>query len=236
MSDTKNLYFYVKTVTNISARSTSSSWMQLYLNVDRRNSETGKETGWNGYDFVINYYAKDDTTTTVAKHVGADGDNTFSTAGDVSYRVVGNEMMIAVPLSMLGIDDYKEINLEFKWVDSDSFYEEAEDFYCDGDVAPLGRLNYVYQNYIPDVSKVEIETETEFATQTESVTDFVIDTETDLVTESAAEIDTTIERETEVNTETDDSEAGCKSVFGVAIMPLAVVLGGTAVICHKRKD
>ena len=254
-ADTKNLYFYVKTSANISARSTNSSWMQLYLNVDGRNPDTGKETGWGGYDFIVNYYAKDDTTTSVAKHVGADGGYTFVSVGNVNYRVAGNEMMIAVPLSMLGVDDYKEINLEFKWADSDTFYEEIEDFYCDGDVAPLGRLNYVYQNYIPGVSGVETETETESATEmeterepggvVESATEVVTEAETEPATENTTDddTDTTVDSEsaedfsdTKTETETNAPTAGCKAVFGMAAIPVVMALGGAALICRKRED
>ncbi|MBR5123565.1 MAG: hypothetical protein IKU90_00415, partial [Clostridia bacterium] len=65
-SDTKNVYFYVSTVDDISMFDTDSSWMQLYVNVDRRDDETG-ESGWYGYDFIINHKAKDAFTTTVAK-------------------------------------------------------------------------------------------------------------------------------------------------------------------------
>ncbi len=54
-------------------------------------------------------------------------------------------------LDVLGISDYNEIYTEFKWADADSgiTFKTMEDFYCYGDVAPLGRLNYIYQNYIP---------------------------------------------------------------------------------------
>ncbi len=147
-SDTKNLYFYVKTAADITKYDTESAWMKLYLNTDRQPS------GWYGYDFVVNASPKGDHTTTVAKYSGTDGGYGFTDAGEVSYRVAGNEMMIAVPLEMLGIEGYLEIDVEFKWADSRSVYDQMEDFYCDGDVAPLGRLNFVYQNYIPGVSQI----------------------------------------------------------------------------------
>jgi hypothetical protein len=72
--------------------------------------------------------------------------------GEVSYKVEGAEMMISVPLSMLGIENYKEIYIEFKWADADqqTKFLTMEDFYLYGDVAPLGRLNWIYQNYIPE--------------------------------------------------------------------------------------
>ena len=75
--------------------------------------------------------------------------------GEVSYKVEGAEMMISVPLSMLGIENYKEIYIEFKWADADqkTKFTTMEDFYLYGDVAPLGRLSWIYRNYISEDGK-----------------------------------------------------------------------------------
>ena len=215
-ADTQNLYVYVRTAEDITKYNADSSWMQLYLNTDR------KTTGWYGYDFIVNYKAKGDFTTTVAKYNGTDGSFVFAECGDVSYRVEGNEMMIAVPLSLLGIEGYLEINAEFKWADSRTVYDEMEDFYCDGDAAPLGRMNYVFQNYIPGVSRITYPdpNQTEAPTETPS--------------EPAAP-STDAPAETPDATETDDPKKGCGSaVFGIAaLMPVA--LAGVALL-RKRKD
>ncbi len=137
-ADTKNVYFYVQTRENIAAAEADSSWMQLFLS-------TGGE-GWYGYDYIINYSAKDEFTTTVARYNGTDGAFSYEVIGEVSYRVKGNQMMIAVPLEMLGITNPKGIKFDFKWVDSTSKMTTMEQFYTDGDTAPLGRLNYTFQN------------------------------------------------------------------------------------------
>jgi hypothetical protein len=139
-NDTKNLYFYVETVGDISMFDTESSWMQLFINTNRNGSN-----GWYGYDYIVNYSAKDEFTTTVAKNT-ADGKYEFEPVGDVSYRVSGNKMMISVPLEYLGIADYKNINIEFKWADSTVKITNMEGFYELGDSAPLGRLNWIYRN------------------------------------------------------------------------------------------
>ena len=216
-SDTKNLYFYVKTVDDITLYDTNSSWMQLYVNVDGRDAEEG-ETGWYGYDFIINYRAKDAFTTTVAKYVGTDNEYSFFGIHDVNYRVKGNEMMIEVPLSVLGIDNYEAIDVEFKWADSKDFYDEMEDFYCDGDIAPLGRLNYVYQNYIPGVNDPETESESTSETESsvETVTAPVADTESDSAVATVP-------------------KSGCKASVCVSV-PLAVVLSCVASVCRKKED
>lgn len=148
--DTENLYFYVKTVDDISAYSTDHSWMQLFVNTNANVSD-----GWYGYDFVINHTAKSDSLTSVASCASNDGNLVCTEVGEVHYSIVGNEMMISVPLKMLNIDDYNKIYVEFKWADADGGikYTTMEDFYLYGDVAPLGRLNWIYQNYIPENQK-----------------------------------------------------------------------------------
>ena len=218
-SDTKNLYFYIQTKDDVTMYDTDSSWMQIYLNVDRET------TGWYGYDFIINYQAKDAFTTTVAKYNGADGAYGFASVGDVSYRAKGNEMMIAVPLSMLGIEGYKEINVEFKIADSETTYDEMEDFYCDGDIAPLGRLNYIFQNYIPGVSQI---TYPDPEAPTEPTTDPTTDPSSDSATDAPTDGDEA--------TDGDNGVKGCVSTILVASLPAVVTVLGCAVILRKKRE
>ena len=128
-------------------------------------------------------------------------------------------MMIAIPLSVLGIEDHRMINVEFKWADSETVYDEMEDFYCDGDVAPLGRLNYVYQNYIPGVSKMESETE--------PVTEAPSEESTEILTEEASGI------LDETSTES-VSHAGCRSA--VSLLSVMAVIVALPLLCRKRED
>ena len=143
-ADTKNVYFYVETREYITMFDNESSWMQLFLS-------TGGE-GWYGYDYVINYQAKDEFTTTVARYNGKDGAYSYEIIGEVSYRAKENMMMIAVPLEMLGITNPNAIKFQFKWVDSETKMTTMEQFYTDGDTAPLGRMNYTFQNCIDPAS------------------------------------------------------------------------------------
>gem|GEM_PF-670626 len=139
INDTKNIYFYVETAKNISEYD-DSSWMQLFVNTNKNATD-----GWYGYDYIINYKAKDDFNTSIAKCIKK-GAYSFETFADVSYRVSGNKMMIAVPLSYLGITDYNDISIDFKWADSKLKITNMEGFYELGDCAPLGRLNWVFRN------------------------------------------------------------------------------------------
>ncbi len=139
-ADTENIYFYVETTDNISDYDTDSTWMQLFVNTNGNS-----KNGWYGYDYIINYKAKDKNITTVAKNV-SEGEFAFDVAGEVQYKVDGNKMMLSVPQKMLGIDDYSNIKLEFKWADSKEKITTMEGFYESGDAAPLGRLNWIYRN------------------------------------------------------------------------------------------
>jgi hypothetical protein len=83
-----------------------------------------------------------------------------------------------------------------------------EDFYCDGDAAPLGRMNYIYQNYIPGVSVI---------TYPES--------DTDAPTEEATTAPTT--SDTDAATEPAEKK-GCRSTLSgsmaiVALLPVAAL-------------
>ena len=214
ISDSKNMYFYVETKNEISMYDTNSTWMQLFVNAD------SEQTGWYGFDYVVNYSAKDAFTTTVAKYNGDNGAFSFEEVGEVSYRVKGNQMMIAVPLSMLGIENYKEIEIDFKWADSDTMITTMEQFYCEGDAAPLGRMNYTYQNYIEGVSNVtEPETtvtETEPATEPETT-----------VTES----ETTVTEPVTEKTNTGSCNSSVGSIATVALISLTA-----AAVIRRRKD
>ena len=212
--DTKNAYFYAETRFDISKPDTESSWMQLFIDADQDVS-----TGWYGYDLIVNYAAKDEFTTTVAKYNGTDNAFSFEVIGEVSYRVKGNQMMIAVPLEMLGVEHPDYMNLHFKWVDSDSKMTTMEQFYTEGDVAPLGRLNYIFNTVMPgSVPPEEDETETETAED-------IVTPPVGTTPEDTAESD---------EGDTEPAKKGC----GSSLLASAAVLTATAaaVVVSKKKE
>jgi len=260
-SDTKNLYVYARTVNDVTMFDTDSAWMQLYVNTD-----SSAETGWYGYDYIINYKAKDTFTTTLAKYNGTEGAYGFEVVGDINYRAKDNELMIAIPLELLGITDYRQIDLEFKWVDSVSVINTMEQFYTDGDCLPLGRMNYVYQNYIPGVTvfepsegdtnpaeteattEPETEPETKPATEEQTAkpadTEAVDETQAPAATEAVtnAPVDETstnaaTDVTADVATDAGDTEGGCGSA--VTSLSALIILGMMAlafVTIRNRKE
>jgi hypothetical protein len=112
------------------------------------------------------------------------------------------------------------MNLHFKWVDSDSKMTTMEQFYTEGDVAPLGRLNYVFNTVMPG-STPPAEEETEAPTETPTEGD---------VTEGTAPADST-----DGDTETDAPKKGCGSSL---LTSAAAVLAASAaaVAVSKKKE
>lgn len=137
--DNDNVYFYVETAAAIKLSNARS--MRLMLNTDK-----GYSTGWNGYDFMVEwdatnkqYVLKKSTSTTqfswskvmaVDHAIDADG---------------GTRLWIAIPKKD-GLAKTGNFDIDFKW--TDNVYLEANELllmYTDGDCFPNGRFNLRYK-------------------------------------------------------------------------------------------
>ena len=110
--------------------------MKIYLNT----------VGGTGYQYVLNHTTCRGGRTTLAKVV-EEGDDLTAVDMEgiaITYEVDGDLLRINVPRSALYLD-YEYFTLWFKVADSREAYKSIEDFYDKGDVAPLGRLNFVYR-------------------------------------------------------------------------------------------
>jgi hypothetical protein len=67
----------------------------------------------------------------------------WETISQVNVKNEANKLMYSFPLSWLSTGT-GVLNFEFKWSDNMQ-QEEPMDWYLNGDVAPEGRLNYIYQ-------------------------------------------------------------------------------------------
>ena len=133
--DDKFVCFYVETADKLTP-STDAAWMRLFIDADRN-----KQTGWQGYDFVVNYRNPMGGKAFVQK--SHQNKWIWHNCGEASMSVNGNKMMLRIPRKVLGMEGSK-LDFEFKW--SDNMQDEGNlmDFYVNGDVAPGGRFNYVY--------------------------------------------------------------------------------------------
>ena len=138
--DRRYVYFYVETAENLTPES-DPNWMMLFIDTDR-----DKSTGWAGYDFVLNDESPEQGQCVLSRSVGSEWG--WERVGTVDYAVDGNRMEIRIPRSLLKLDG--ALNFEFKW--SDNMQEEGNimDFYVNGDAAPGGRFNFVYDEWNSD--------------------------------------------------------------------------------------
>ena len=129
VSDNEYLTFTIHTKGEID-ENRDGTWMKIYIN-------TGKGVN---YDFVLNNTPCANGETTLAKI-----DEKFN-ATDIArakYTVCGNKLEIKVKKEALGLSS--DFDIWFKVADSREEICSFEDFYINGDVAPLGRWNYVYR-------------------------------------------------------------------------------------------
>jgi len=124
--DERNLYFYVQTRAPITP-ATNAAGLWLLLDTDQN-----LRTGWHGYDFIINREKG------CVEH--STGGWNWEPAGKVEIRLAGNELQLAVPRAILGLN--QQSSFDFKWTDNLPQPCDIMNFYTDGDVAPEGRFNF----------------------------------------------------------------------------------------------
>jgi hypothetical protein len=132
--DANFLYFYAQTREEISKES-EKNWMLLYIDADQN-----KNTGWEGYDFVINTKVIDKKTSTIAS---LNKDGTVANYIKINYKKDGNQLMIAVKRTDLKQES--ELSFDFHWVDNIQKLGDITEFFINGDSAPERRANYRFQ-------------------------------------------------------------------------------------------
>lgn len=130
--DELGVNFFVQTDQDLTPK-TDPGWMRLFIDTDRN-----KSTGWEGYDLLVNRLSPTDSAL-VEK---SDSTWNWHKVAMAAYKITGNVLEIKLNRSLFPRDSV--LNFEFKW--SDNMQEEGNimDFYVNGDVAPGGRFNFVY--------------------------------------------------------------------------------------------
>jgi hypothetical protein len=132
--DDEYLYFYIETAEDITP-SGDPDRMRLFIDIDRR-----RETGWEGYDYVANRLSPADRKATVERNTG--GAWNWEPCAEADCRVAGKRMELRIPRRDIAED--KTLDFEFKWSDNMQTDGDIMDFYLHGDVAPIGRYNFIY--------------------------------------------------------------------------------------------
>lgn len=131
--DKKNIYFYAQTAENLSIH-TGNNWMLLFIDADNN-----PETGWFGYDYMINKEIKSGTKTSVSKYNGS----SWVTVSEIDYSYSENQLEMVVPRKLLGLTK-NQITIDFKWSDNAEDLVDPISFCTHGDTAPNRRFNYRY--------------------------------------------------------------------------------------------
>ncbi len=156
-NDDQNLYVLVAAKEDITPYEQGDEcWMNLYLSTAKK--------GWQGYDFVVNRSPEGGTTSIEALSEDEEGNiSAKKLDAKAEYFVQGNCIVFSIPLEALGVDSktvlgikacdnifgVKRTEAEGEVLGNDGVgvysFGDIEAFYCGGDSAPIGRLNYAYR-------------------------------------------------------------------------------------------
>ena len=133
--DKKYVYFYAKTADALTQH-TDKNWMLLYINTD-----SSKETGWEGYNLLANHSPVSNNRTQIKKfEAGA-----WSKGETINYSYANNEIEIAIPISHFNVKN-NELDFSFKWVDNSQKLLDISEFFISGDAAPDRRFDYYFDS------------------------------------------------------------------------------------------
>lgn len=129
----KDVFFYVKTKQKLTSHK-EDKWMLLFIDVDKDIS-----TGWEGYDYIVNYEIKSSRKSTLKKWNGT----SWTDAGKVSYKKNKNEIELCV--SKKDINLKENADFYFKWADNPIELKDVTVFFINGDTAPDRRFKYHFK-------------------------------------------------------------------------------------------
>ncbi len=133
--DQSNINLYAET-DQVLTPSTGKNWMMLLIDADQNAN-----TGWYGYDYMINKKVIDSKTTTLMRYdAKAPGDHWVEIAR-LNYRYKANQLEVAVPKSLLKLKG-NATSFDFHWNDNAKDLINPISLATGGDSAPNRRFNY----------------------------------------------------------------------------------------------
>jgi hypothetical protein len=133
--DKAKVYFYAETDQSLTP-STGKNWMMLFIDTDQNSN-----TGWYGYDYIINKKVIDNKTTTLMRYDVKSPGGHWVEVVRVNYRYKGNQLEVAVPKTLLKLKG-SAINFDFHWNDNAETLVDPISLSVSGDSAPNRRFNY----------------------------------------------------------------------------------------------
>ncbi|MES2810360.1 MAG: hypothetical protein V4619_17130 [Bacteroidota bacterium] len=133
--DQYNINFYSQADQALTP-SSGKNWMMLFIDADKNAN-----TGWYGYDYMINKNVIDSKTTTLMRYdAKAPGDHWVEIAR-LNYRYKANQLEVSVPKSLLKLKG-NAISFDFHWNDNAKDLINPISLATGGDSAPNRRFNY----------------------------------------------------------------------------------------------
>lgn len=132
MVDSEMIGFYVETAGELTSH-TGRNWMLLLIDADNN-----PETGWYGYDYLINKRVENEHTTMLMRY---NNNQEWEEVSALQYRYTGNKLELAVPRKLIGLNGSK-FTFDFKWSDNPADLKDPISLCTDGDAAPNRRFNY----------------------------------------------------------------------------------------------
>jgi hypothetical protein len=129
------VYFYVETKDALTPH-TGTNWMLLLIDADQ-----DPNTGWYGYDYLINQRVRDDKTTTMQRYAPNAAGGPWVEVARLRYRYSGKALEMAVPRKLLGLKG-DAFTFDFHWCDNPTDLKDPISLCTSGDSAPNRRFNY----------------------------------------------------------------------------------------------
>jgi hypothetical protein len=133
--DNSKIYFYAATDKPFTS-SSGKNWMLLLIDADQNSN-----TGWYGYDYIINKKVTDPHKTTLMRYVGTNKNGHWVKIADLDYEYKGNQLEIAVPRNLLKLT-MPAYSFDFHWCDNPVNLIDPISLSTSGDSAPNRRFNY----------------------------------------------------------------------------------------------
>ena len=133
--DRDTVYFYVETKDAITPH-TGTNWMLLLIDADQ-----DPNTGWYGYDYLINKVVIDQKTATIQRYAPGAPSGRWVEEARLVYRYSGKALEMAVPRKLLGLKG-DAFTFDFHWCDNPTDLKDPISLCVSGDSAPNRRFNY----------------------------------------------------------------------------------------------
>ena len=104
------------------------------------DSDKDITTGWEGYDYVVNYDVLSSEESTLKKWNGT----IWAGVGSVIYKKNKNELELRIAKKDLGFEN--NVDFYFKWADNPIELNDVTTFFMNGDTAPDRRFKYHFKD------------------------------------------------------------------------------------------